>query len=106
MVSNGATTNYTYDAANRLLTATPQTSGTATTYTYDNAGNLLSETCGTATVGYSYTADNQLAAVDLGLLRTEYSYYANGLRKTKSKQTIFQNSDFFRKKSEFFCSLS
>ena len=92
MVSNGATTNYTYDAANRLLTATPQTSGTATTYTYDNAGNLLSETCGTATVGYSYTADNQLAAVDLGLLRTEYTYYPGGLRKTKSTRNTNTNS--------------
>ena len=92
MVSNGATTNYTYDAANRLLTAAPQTSGTATTYTYDNAGNLLSETCGTATVGYSYTADNQLAAVDLGLLRTEYTYYPGGLRKTKSTRNTNTNS--------------
>ena len=68
------------------------TTPAATTYTYDNAGNLLSETCGTATVGYSYTADNQLAAVDLGLLRTEYTYYPGGLRKTKSTRNTNTNS--------------
>lgn len=85
MVSNGTTTTYTYDNANRLLCASG--TGLPTTYTYDNAGNLLTKSLGpTVSVQYSYNPANQLIGVQAAGAGTSYTYFPNGLRKSSTTQ--------------------
>lgn len=72
----GATT-YTYDNANRLLSA-----GT-TTYTYDRNGNEL--TAGTRT--FTYDLENRLRTTTASSTTTTYSYDGDGLRLQASTGT-------------------
>ena len=62
------TTDYFYDAANRLTSAVPGT-GTSNSYQYDYASNLTAITSGSSTQPYSYTSTNEI---------TSESYDANG----------------------------
>lgn len=65
------TTNYVYDAANRL------TSVDSVAYTWDANGNLLSDGART----YTYDAANRLTALVTGGITTTYTY--NGLSRAK-----------------------
>ena len=67
--ASGATA-YTYDAANRLLTAGP------TTFTWDANGNTLSK--GSTT--YTYDAANRLTQVVSGTTIVQYTYNGDGKR--------------------------
>lgn len=75
------TNSYSYNAANQIIN-----SG----YNYDNNGNLTSD----GTYNYSYNAENQLTEVkrvsDNSLLAS-YTYYHNGLRKSKTVNGITTN---------------
>jgi len=64
------TTNYSYDAANRLTTVN------GTTYTWDNNGNLLYDGVRT----YAYDAANRLTQVTQGATTYQYSYDGLGNR--------------------------
>jgi RHS repeat-associated protein len=75
---NGQTINYTYDAANRLLTAG------ATTYTYDVNGQLRTRTDSSGTVQFGWDTRNQLRSVqrpDGSLIRYEYDGFGNRVRR-------------------------
>jgi RHS repeat-associated protein len=63
-------TTYTYDAANRLVTARSDDDGITWYYTYDDNGNLLRQTPGGTTQAegetrYTYDAANRLVRVEL-----------------------------------------
>jgi RHS repeat-associated protein len=77
MVSSAGTTAYTYDAADRMLTA-----GTSS-YTYDNNGNQITKTTGTTTVTYSYDPLNRLSAASGGGMNSQYKYDGDGNRVTQ-----------------------
>jgi RHS repeat-associated protein len=66
-----ATTNYLYDAANRLLEAGGHT------YTYDNNGNLLSDGVNT----YAYDTANRLVSVFGPSSSVTYKYRCNGVSR-------------------------
>lgn len=75
---NNQTTNYTYDTANRLLTA-----GTIT-YTYDANGQLRTRTDGSGTTQFIWDTRNQLVGVQLpdgNLIRYEYDGFGNRVRR-------------------------
>jgi RHS repeat-associated protein len=74
MVSSAGTTNYTYDAADELLTA-----GTAT-YGYDGNGNQIVKTASGSTVNYGWDALNRLASVVGVGINTQYQYDGDGNR--------------------------
>ena len=57
MTADGEVTEYSYDAANRLLTAGD------TTFSYDANGNMVEKTDENGTVYYEYTSDNKLKGV-------------------------------------------
>ena len=57
LTTDAGTVNYTYDAANRLI------SDGSNDYNYDENGNLVSVQSGNDSVTYSYTASNRLAEV-------------------------------------------
>ncbi|MHB9145339.1 MAG: hypothetical protein ACYC5Y_08410, partial [Symbiobacteriia bacterium] len=57
MTGDNGTTGYTYDAANRMLTAG------SNTYTYDDAGNLISKTDAIGTVQYEYSPAGKMTRV-------------------------------------------
>jgi len=67
----GVVTNYTYNAADQLLTEG------GLTYTYDANGNLLSRSDG---VTYTYDAENRLASHTVGGIVTSYTYDSFGNR--------------------------
>ena len=71
------TTNYTYDARDRLLSAG------ATSYTYDQNGNELS--AGSST--FTYDLANRLKTAIQGTTTTTYSYDADGKRLQASTGT-------------------
>ncbi|MBC7252201.1 MAG: hypothetical protein H5T62_18230 [Anaerolineae bacterium] len=73
MTTSNGSTNYEYDAANRL------TSVDGVAYTWDNNGNLLSD--GTRTFQYDYA--NRLVQVVSGTLTTEFVYNGDGHRVVK-----------------------
>jgi len=73
-----ATTNYTYDANNRLITRGNHS------YTYDNNGNTLSEYDGVNTSTYTYDYENRLiSAQKLGKVIV-YTYDADGIRMSST----------------------
>jgi RHS repeat-associated protein len=74
MVSSAGTTNYSYDAADELLTAS------STIFTYDGNGNQLTKTTGSATLSYSWDALNRLVSVVGITANTQYKYDGDGNR--------------------------
>jgi YD repeat-containing protein len=72
--SVSGTTNYTYDNADRLLTAG------ATAFTWDNNGNQLTK--GAAT--YAYDVANRLTQVVNGGTTVQYAYDGDGKRASKT----------------------
>ncbi len=76
------TTNYTYNAANELLTVLSGT--TQTTMTYDNDGNLLSSATGSNTTSYTYDPSNELTGVTKGSTTVNYTYNGDGFRVGQS----------------------
>jgi RHS repeat-associated protein len=108
MTDASGTTNYNYDAMDRLISkATPE--GTLS-YTYDAAGNLASMASSNAhgvSVGYQYDSLNRLVAVVDGNLTgantTTYTYddasnvatvtFPNGVRSTFTYDTLNRVSE-------------
>ncbi|MBP2114943.1 RHS repeat domain-containing protein [Paenibacillus silagei] len=93
---NGAsaqTTNYAYDALNRLISIS-RPDGGQTTYTYDVRGNrlTLSDTStvslDSADTSYTYDLQNTLTSVTKGGASTSFQYYADGMRSMKTKGNI------------------
>jgi len=68
------TTNYTYDANNRLLAED------GTTYTYDANGNTLSKTVGSDTTDFAYDYENRLLSVVTPTSVIAYTYDFDGIR--------------------------
>ncbi|MBZ5536630.1 MAG: DUF6531 domain-containing protein [Acidobacteriia bacterium] len=83
LTAPGTSINYTYDAADRLLTA-----GTAL-FTYDANGNQTSKTqTGTGnSLIYSYDAANRLTSVTGGAVSSAFAYDGEGNRITQSVGT-------------------
>ena len=79
MVDGGGTTAYTYDAADRLLSAG------ATSYGWDANGNRVSKTDAGDTTAYTYDAENRLTGVDFpdGGTNT-FTYYPDGRRLSRT----------------------
>ncbi len=83
------TTNYGYDALNRLVSIT-RPDGGKTMYTYDLRGNrqTLSDTSSlsldTTDTSYAYDLQNTLTSVTKGGSTTSFQYYADGLRYMKT----------------------
>ena len=72
------TTDYVYDANNRLTSIS--SGGVTNTYTYDNNGNMLSD--GSKT--FTYNALNQLIRFTNGPVTATYTYSPTGLRRSKT----------------------
>ena len=81
MVSSAATTPYTYDADDRMLSAG------STSYGYDNNGNQISKTTGGNTVSYSYDALNHLIAASGSGINSQYQYDGDGNRVAQTVPT-------------------
>ncbi|MBI2761302.1 MAG: RHS repeat protein, partial [Chloroflexi bacterium] len=73
----GTTTSYTYDNADRMLTAG------ATTYTYDANGNQITQTTGGTTTIFTYDKLNRLTAISAPV-NASYAYNGDGLRVAKT----------------------
>jgi RHS repeat-associated protein len=83
---NGVTTNYVYDANDRLESETTNggiNAGT-TTYTYDPAGNRTGKTGPLGTVAYVYNDAGHLAEVHSAGEVVEYRYTHDGLLLEKT----------------------
>jgi len=74
MTTTLGVTNYTYDAADRLLTAG------ATAFTWDADGNMLSK----GSQAFTYDAVNRLTQVVSGTLTIGYAYDGDGRRASKT----------------------
>ena len=72
------TTNYTYDRADRILTAG------AVTYTVDANGNLKARTGGTINDSFSYDQANRLTSATTGSGSGTYTYDGDGKRTSKT----------------------
>ncbi len=82
MVEDGATTSYTYDAADRLLTA-----GTVT-YGWDKNGNQISKADGTGTTSYVYDCENRLTSIAFpDSSSNRFTYYPDGKRLSKTDKS-------------------
>ncbi|MBF7073942.1 GIY-YIG nuclease family protein [Glaciecola sp. MH2013] len=77
-IINGITTEYEYDANDRLI------SQGAFTYTYDAQGNMLSETDGVNTKTYSYDANQRMIGFNDGTQSITYEYNPDGIRVSKN----------------------
>ncbi|MEU8984630.1 polymorphic toxin type 17 domain-containing protein [Streptomyces sp. NPDC048309] len=75
----GATTNYRYDAADRLLQT--DTGSSITAYDYDVDGNQIK--AGSTTFGYD--AENRLTGVTTSSTKYGFTYDADGLRTQATK---------------------
>jgi RHS repeat-associated protein len=73
-VSLVGTTNYAYDAADRLLSAG------AEAFTYDRNGNELSKTSRQGTLAYAYDAANRLIGASTRGFTSAYTYDGDGNR--------------------------
>lgn len=81
MTDTTGTTAYSYDEANRLLSAG------GTTFGWDDNGNLITRTEGISVTTYSYDFENRLTQVNLpGGLANQYTYYPDGRRWSASDQ--------------------
>jgi RHS repeat-associated protein len=76
------TTNYSYDAADRLTSET--VNGIATTYRYDAVGNRTEKVSSGVTIDYSYDNNDRLIQEDNQAtgVTTDYGYDANGSQTT------------------------
>lgn len=74
MSSSAGTTAYSYDAADRLLSAG------STTYSYDRNGSQIRKTTGSTTLNYTYDALNRLIAASGGGVNSQYQYDGDGNR--------------------------
>lgn len=74
MVSSAGTTSYSYDKADRLLSAG------ATSYSYDQNGNQKTKTTGPTVISYVYDALNRLASASGGGIASQYNYDGDGNR--------------------------
>jgi RHS repeat-associated protein len=75
MIADNVQTDYTYDAANKMLTA-----GNST-FTYDDAGNTLTETNGSVVTTYTWNYLNRLTQWSkTGHTTQSYVYNADGMR--------------------------
>jgi RHS repeat-associated protein len=81
MVLPAGTVNYTYDAADQLLTAG------GTTFTYDGNGNQVSKTAGGTTITYAWDAMNRMTSVTGGGANTQYQYDGDGNRVAQTNST-------------------
>ena len=82
LVEDGATTNYTYDAADRLLTAGSVTDG------WDENGNQISKTDATGTTTYAYDYENRLTSITFPDSSTNsFIYYPDGRRLSKTEKS-------------------
>jgi RHS repeat-associated protein len=71
---DGSTTNYGYDANDRLLSE-----GLGIAYSYDDNGNQIRKNAGPVTDHYAYDFENRLIRVDNGTITT-YGYDGDGAR--------------------------
>jgi RHS repeat-associated protein len=74
VVSSAGTTNYSYDAADELLSA-----GTSS-FTYEGNGNQITKTTAGSVVNYGWDALNRLTSVVGGAVDTVYAYDGDGNR--------------------------
>ncbi len=75
LIDNTGTTYYTYDRANRLLSAGTQN------YNWDNNGNQISKVVGADTMTYNYDGLNRLTSITVPDGSTKrFSYYPDGRR--------------------------
>jgi len=74
MTSDASTSNYTYDANDRLLT-----DGTSS-YSYDANGNVVTKVAGAVTTTYSWNVENQLTSVVTPASAITYKYDHTGTR--------------------------
>jgi RHS repeat-associated protein len=83
------TTNYSYDAADRL-----QSAGTVT-YGWDNNGNQIRKTDGSVTTTYGYDYENRLISIAFPDGNTNtFTYYPDGRRLSKT-DTSGQTTHYF-----------
>ena len=86
--------DYTYDALNRLTSAT-YSNGTKFAYTYDAASNVLTYTAThyglTTTTTYTYDEANQLLTADDGTTDWSYTYDSNGSLRQSDPGTSAAN---------------
>jgi RHS repeat-associated protein len=75
-VLNGSGTSYTYDDANRLLTAG------STSYTWNANGNLVSKTISGVTTNFAYDYDDQLTSIT-GPTNLTFGYDGLGRRASR-----------------------
>lgn len=85
-VKSGVTTTYTYDDANRLLTAT------GATYSWNANGNLTSKTVGGTTTSFAYDFDDRLTSIT-GPATVAFSY--DGLGRRASRTAAGVTTAFF-----------
>ena len=74
----------TYNKANQLIESYNSENDTTTTYTYDVLGNMLTD--GSKT--YTYNIRGQQATFTDGETSSSYTYYYDGLRKSKSTNGV------------------
>ena len=75
-------TTYTYDENDRLLTE--KTGDKTVTYTYDNNGNMLETSKGIQQI---FDEQNRMESYSKDGITTNYSYYADDMRKSKKNGT-------------------
>ncbi len=88
----GGSTQYSYDAANRLLDTLRQPASgvpVATTYGWDDSGNLISKDVGGLTTGYQYDALSRLTGTSgpEGIFAYGYDPLGIRVRETRDGQT-------------------
>ncbi|MCP4166316.1 MAG: hypothetical protein GY759_10535 [Chloroflexi bacterium] len=95
--NTGVSTNFTYDANNRLTRMVNQSPTASATfndfrYSYDKIGNVLSAQDSSGTTTYGYNAIYQLASVSGPGLSESYGYDAAGNRTSKNSVTYTYNA--------------
>lgn len=93
-VLDSATSNYAYDATDRL---TSITGANAATYVWDQNGQLQSKTLGTAKTTYTFDAQHRLAGATLpDGSSVQYVYAADGnlSQRSKTSGTVVQTTNY------------